>query len=123
VKQAIVGWYNDLTDRMRAEGVTENGHISELNAIVHELNDLHLRLLKDPHETAYGALYYRALPHIVQLRAKSDRADASEIETCLTAVYGYLLLRLGHRNVSAETLEAVKQISGLLSILAGKYGI
>ncbi|MDR1779214.1 MAG: DUF4924 family protein [Tannerella sp.] len=122
VKRQILGWYEELAEMMRREGVVEKGHIQLNKNVVSELTELHLRLLKDPKETAYGALYFRALPHIVQLRAKSDGADASEIETCFTAVYGYLLLRLQHKEVSPETQEAVRQINALLGFLAAKYG-
>jgi hypothetical protein len=44
-----------------------------------------------------------------------------ELETCFTALYGYLLLRLQHKDVHPETLEAVKQINTYLSYLAEKY--
>ena len=38
-----------------------------------------------------------------------------------TAVYGYLLLRMQGKEVSAETLEGIKQISSFLALLAEKY--
>ena len=37
------------------------------------------------------------------------------------AVYGYLLLRMQGKEVSAETLEGIKQISSFLALLAEKY--
>ena len=57
----------------------------------------------------------------MQLRAKSGGEDIPEIETCFTAVYGYLVLRMQGKEVSAETLEAIKQISAFLALLAEKY--
>ena len=45
----------------------------------------------------------------------------TEIETCLTALYGYLLLRLQGAPVSPETLEAVREINLMLTFLAEKY--
>ena len=66
-------------------------------------------------------MYYKTLPYIVQLRAKSGGEDIPEIETCFTAVYGYLVLRMQGKEVSAETLEAIKQISAFLALLAEKY--
>jgi len=43
------------------------------------------------------------------------------LETCFAAVYGYLLLRMQGKEVSAETLEGIKQISSFLALLAEKY--
>jgi hypothetical protein len=121
VKQQIVRWYEELMDMMRIEGVKEKGHIQLNRNVLTELSALHLRLLKDPQETAYGALYYRTLPAIVHLRAKSGGIEMPEIETCFTAVYGYLLLRLQKREVNPETAEAIRQINTFLTFLAGKY--
>lgn len=84
------------------------------------LTDLHLRLLRSPKEMVYGATYYKTLPSIVQLRSKSGGEEIPEIETCLTAVYGYLLLRMQKKPVSPETTEAVKQIMLFLNLLAAK---
>ncbi|MDR1603175.1 MAG: DUF4924 family protein [Tannerella sp.] len=121
VRRQIVHWYEELTDMMRIEGVKEKGHIQLNRNVLTELSELHLRLLNDPEETAYGALYYRTLPCIVQLRAKSGGVEIPEIETCFTAVYGYLLLRLQKKEVNPETVNAIRQINTFLTFLAEKY--
>jgi len=121
VKQQILQWYGELIDMMRSEGVMESGHIQLNKNIIIVLTDLHLRLLRNPEETAYITQYYKTLPFIVQLRAKSGGVDTSELETCFTAIYGYLLLRLQKKEILPETLEAVKQINTLLYCLSEKY--
>ncbi|MDR2139865.1 MAG: DUF4924 family protein [Tannerella sp.] len=121
VRQEITRWYEELIEMMRSEGVMESGHIQLNKNVLINLTDLHLRLLKDPKETVYGALYYKTLPHIIHLRTKSGGIEMPELETCFTALYGYLLLRLQHREVHPETLEAIKQINTYLSYLAAKY--
>lgn len=121
VIQEITQWYEELIDMMRSEGVTESGHIQLNKNTLITLTDLHLRLLKSPKEMVYGAAYYKALPAIVQLRAKSGGKDLPELETCFSALYGYLLLRMQSKEVGAETLESIQQISSLLAMLAGKY--
>ena len=121
IKQQIIQWYEELIEMMRSEGVTKSGHIQLNNNTLIALTDLHLSLLKDPQETVYGALYYKTLPYIIQLRSKSGGIDMPEIETCFTAIYGYLLLRLQKKEIHAETLESVRQINTLLSFLAEKY--
>ena len=45
----------------------------------------------------------------------------SEIETCFSAVYGYLILRMQGKEISPETMEGIKQISAFLALLAEKY--
>jgi hypothetical protein len=86
------------------------------------LTDLHLRLLKSPKELVYAATYYKTLPHIIELWTKAgDAEQVPELETCFTAVYGYLLLRMQGKEISEGTMEAIKQISSFLAILADKY--
>ena len=117
----IAQWYEELIEMMRSEGVMEKGHIQLNKNVIITLTDLHLRLLKSPKEMVYSAAYYKTLPYIVQLRAKSGGEDLPELETCFAAVYGYLLLRMQGKEVSAETLEGIKQISSFLALLAEKY--
>ena len=121
IKNEIRQWYAELIDMMRGEGVTAKGHIRINIIVMAELNELHLQLLKSPQETVYGALYYKALPAIVQLRSKSGGNDISEIETCFTAVYGYLLLKMQGKDISNDTTESIKKISNLLTFLAAKF--
>lgn len=121
VKEKIAVWYEELIDMMRSEGVMESGHIQLNKNVIITLTDLHLRLLKAPKEMVYGATYYKTLPYIVQLRAKSGGNDLPEIETCFTALYGFLLLRMQGKEVSTQTMEGLKQISSFLAMLAEKY--
>lgn len=121
VKEEIARWYEELIEMMRSEGVKEAGHIQLNKNVIITLTDLHLRLLKSPKEMIYGAAYYKTLPYIVQLRAKSGGNDIPELETCFTAVYGYLMLRMQGKEISAETLDGIKQISSFLALLAEKY--
>ena len=121
VKEEIARWYEELIEMMRSQGVKESGHIQLNKNVIITLTDLHLRLLKSPKEMIYGAAYYKTLPYIVQLRAKSGGNDIPELETCFTAVYGYLMLRMQGKEISAETLDGIKQISSFLALLAEKY--
>lgn len=121
VKEQIAQWYEEIINMMREEGVMEKGHIQLNKNVIIALTDLHLKLLKSPKEMIYGAAYYKTLPYIVQLRSKSGGNDLPELETCFSAVYGYLVLKMQGKEISAETLEAIKQISSFLAILAEKY--
>ncbi|MDR1523719.1 MAG: DUF4924 family protein [Tannerella sp.] len=121
MKREIRRWYRELIDMMRIEGVAEKGHVRINKNTVAELADLHVRLLKSPQETLYGSLYYKALPAIVQLRSRSGGEETGEIETCCTAIYGYLVLKMQKKEISAETMDGIKQISSLLAFLAARF--
>ena len=121
VKEEIAQWYQELIDMMRGEGVMEKGHIQLNKNVIIALTDLHLRLLRSTKEMVYGATYYKTLPFIVQLRAKSGGEELPEIETCFNALYGYLILKMQHKEVSAETMEGIKQITAFLALLSEKY--
>ena len=114
-------WYESLIDMMRREGVEKKGHLQINRNTLTELSDLHSRLMADPRFNTYSQEFYRVLPYIVELRAKAGDLKAGEIETCFTALYGLMMLRLQKRPVSPETLEATKQISHLLALLAKYY--
>ena len=113
IKEEIAKWYD--------EGVMEKGHIQLNKNVIIALTDLHLRLLKSPKEMVYGAAYYKTLPFIVQLRAKSGGEDLPELETCFNAIYGFLMLKMQGKEISPETMEGIKQISSFLALLAEKY--
>ena len=121
VKEEIAQWYQELIDMMRSEGVMEKGHIQLNKNVIIALTDLHLRLLRSTKEMVYGAAYYKTLPFIVQLRAKSGGEELPEIETCFNALYGYLILKMQHKEVSPETMEGIKQITAFLALLSEKY--
>lgn len=106
---------------MKSEGLRNEGHLQINRNVIIELTDLHLQLLKDPRESEYIALYYNTLPHIVALRARGADKQVPELETCFTALYGYMLLKIRQREISTETQAAVAQITALLRLLSLKY--
>lgn len=112
-------WFGYLIDMMRQEGVMEKGHLQMNQGTLALLTDKHLELLNDTDQTAYNAAYYRALPFIVELRAHGDK-QKPELETCLEALYGVMMLRLQKKEVSEGTQKAVKHISEMLRLLCKK---
>ncbi len=110
-------WFGYLIDMMREEGVMEKGHLQMNKGTLSLLTDKHLELLGDPKQADYIAAYYRALPFIVELRAHGDK-DKSELETCLEALYGVMLLRMQKKEVSSETNRALQHISDMLRMLS-----
>lgn len=121
IKLEMTDWYESLIEMMKYENVKESGHLQINKNIIIDLTDLHLRLLKAPTEPEYKAIYYKTLPFIVELRSKTEDKSIPELETCFSALYGFLLLRLQQKEISGETQSAIAQISSFLRLLSGKY--
>lgn len=121
VKNEIREWYENLIDMMRREDVMEKGHLIINKNVISELTELHNRLLKSPQENEYTEAYYKTLPFIVELRSKTQDKNTPELETCLAALYGFLLMRLQKKEISGETQSALSQISSFLRLLSLKY--
>lgn len=120
-RKEISDWYESLIDMMRREGVTEKGHLQINRNVLSDLVALHQTLLADSRFPEYSARFYKALPYIVELRAKSGDAPAGEIETCFNALYGLLMLRLQKKELTKDTAEAIKAISAFIAELARDY--
>lgn len=120
-KHTLHEWYESLIDMMRREGVEKSDHLQINKNVIIALDDLHKRLLADNKFADYSAEFYKTLPYIVELRAKAGEEKAGEIETCLNALYGIMLLRMQGKEISKETMEAIGQITKFLSMLSGYY--
>ena len=120
-KVELTQWYIDLIEMMRRENVMEKGHLQINKNIITWLTDLHLQLLRSSKFPYYSAAYYKALPYIVELRAKGANKEEPELETCFEALYGILLLKLQKKEISEETRKAQEAISTLLAMLSNYY--
>ncbi len=121
VKKEIRDWYESLIDMMRREDKQQSGHLQLNQNVIIDLTDLHQQLLKSNKEPFYVAAYYKTLPFIVELRARAGEHQTGEIETCFSALYGVLMIRLKGQTVSEETMKAIKQITTFLGLLSDKY--
>ena len=121
-KKAMKVWYDNIIATMQNEGVTEKGHIQVLQAVVDDLNDLHLQLLNSPFHQDYQKAYQDAAPYLTEFFMKSDKdPNKSIIELALEFMYGIWMLRLQKKTISKDTQEAVDKISKMLALLAKKY--
>ena len=117
-RKQMIEWYESLIDMMRREDVIEKGHLQLNKNIILQLAQLHDAVLKDPQFTEYNAEYYKTLPFIVELRAKAGENKQGELETCFTALYGLLLLRLQGKEIAKDTQTAITQISRFVALLS-----
>lgn len=117
-RREMTEWYESLIDMMRREGVEKSGHLQLTKNVIIQLVSLHQALLQDPKFPEYTAEFYKTLPYIVELRAKAGDERVGEIETCFTALYGMLMLRLQGKEITPETQNAIKQITHFIATLA-----
>lgn len=118
VQQEIRDWYSDIMVMMYQEGVRESGHISLLSSLVAELSMLHHKIINEKQDPKYLKKYSFALPNIRVFEKKIGKDPESEIDTCVTALYALLLLRLQKKEISRETIEAMQTFSNMLALLA-----
>lgn len=121
IKKEIKLWYNSLIEAMQAEGITEKGHLMQLNAVVQDLSNLNIALLQKKDEEKYNEVFNDALPNISEIVKKSNGAIKNEIEACFVGLYALLLMRLKKQAISEATEHAMKSFSTLLALLSYKY--
>lgn len=119
-KDEETDWFGNLIRMMNEEGRRQEGHLQINKIIVKDLADLHNRLMLSGKFPFYNAEYYKVLPFIVELRNKGDK-EVNEIENCLDALYGVMLLRLQQKPVSDETESAIKEITTFIGMLSDYY--
>lgn len=120
-EKEMTEWYTNLIEMMRSEQVQEKGHLQINKNMIILLTDLHLQLLNSPKFPFYSAAYYKALPYIVEIRARNNNRDLPELESCFEILYGVMLLKMQKKAVSADTQKAVADISKLLGMLSDYY--
>ena len=119
-KEDEIDWFGNLVRMMNEEGKRDQGHLNINDIVVRDLVDFHQRLLQSNRFPIYNAEYYKVLPFIVELRGKGDK-NISEIETCLDALYGIMMLRMQKKEISPETEHAIKEISTFIGMLSDYY--
>jgi len=120
-RDELVDWYGNLIRMVNEEGCREQGHLQINKIIIQDLAELHARLLESSKFPFYRAEYYKVLPFIVELRKRGSDTEANEIETCLSALYGVMMLRLQHKEISPDTSHAIQEITTLMGMLSDYY--
>ena len=119
-KEEETDWFGNLIRMMNEEGRREGGHLQINRVVLQDLAELHHQLLESTKFPFYNAEYYKVLPFIVELRNKGDK-KLNEVETCLDALYGMMLLKLQQKAVSPETTHAIQEISTFVGMLSDYY--
>lgn len=114
-------WYQDMIARMQAEGIEHGGHLSEVMEVIDELEFLHGTLIGSVADGPYLRLYEAAEADIAALqRTQGDHANGP-IATCLTGIYGVMLLRAKGTPIGEATGLAEARMRRLLDALSEHY--
>ena len=120
-KEEETDWFGNLIRMMNQEGCREQGHLQINKVTMQMLIELHQQLLQSSKFPFYNTAYYKVLPFIVELRNRGANREEGEVETCLNALYGVMMLRLQKKEVSPSTEHAVKEITTLVGMLSDYY--
>lgn len=119
-KEELVDWYGNLVRMMNQEGKREHGHLQINQIVLQDMAELNTQLLNSTKFPFYNAEYYKVLPFIVELRNKGDK-EIGEIETCMNALYGMMMLRLQKKEITPNTEHAIKEITTFIGMLSDYY--
>jgi flagellin-specific chaperone FliS len=114
-------WFVELGKEMQSNKAETSGHTTETYDILAELSVLQHTLLTVLDDAPFKRLFNQVQPLLIEFRSKGDKLPKGDVETALTAMYGYLTLRLSGQAVSEATQEALDVISAYLRHLAKAY--
>ncbi len=120
-KEDETDWFGYLIKMMNQEGCREKGHLQINSVTLQQLSELHEQLVRSAKYPFYTSEYYKVLPYIVELRNRGADKEEDEIETCFNSLYGVMMLRLRQKEITPDTLHAIKEISTLVGMLSDYY--
>ena len=123
-EQLYLAWYLDIAGLLAEEKKEESGHLNHTLHLIADLNNLHLRLLRQQElGEDYRQRYNLLISHLTVLRTRLGKeSEMSDIELCFRALYAAMLYRIkgqGEKAV-ADTLEFVSPVVAELSAMYGK---
>lgn len=116
-KQEIFNWYKNLVVMMEKEGIQATGHFQFLTNLINHINEFHLKLMAVGVDKKYVGEFQSISGLITELNLKSNVVK-NDLQISLDAIYGFLLLKMQKKEITAETMEAIKRLSNWLSMLS-----
>lgn len=119
-----VEWLLTYAQSMEREGVKEQGHTGEANQSLTELAMLHDLLLGTLKDFDYSEAFEAAEPFIRELEMKNAKAGVRAmhpVELMCVSLYGWLVLRMGNQEISAETEAAMVAMRNLANALGAGH--
>lgn len=120
-RREISDWYNSLARAMEIEKISETGHLQSVKNTVRDLNEFHLKMIERQVDAGYLQLYLMNQDAITEFIQKSGKAVENEVEACLNALYGVLLLKLQNKEITPETKLTIDGFGRLIGHLSSRY--
>lgn len=120
-QQDVKAWYEEIIAEMKENKLEEKGHIARVHETMDELTFLHNTLLTSLEDDEYQEIHTEAGPYIQELRDKSQSDSLSDVEVCLTGLFGKLTLRMAKKEISDETEMAFEAFTQMLAVLSLRY--
>ena len=112
-------WILELARTMKRERLEETGHVFFVQATLTEMALLHDLLMGPMEDPIYVKSFQAAEPLLNELNERKMKGDYSHpVERMLTALYGWLVLRMRKEEVSLETEAAMVAIREMANSLA-----
>jgi len=117
----ISAWYNNLSVMMEKEHLQGKGHLQVIVNLVNDLNEFHLKMLEIQKDQEYVRLYENNRSAIAEIFQKSDMKIKNEVEICLNALYGFLLLKLKKTGITEGTMNTMAGFGQMIGHLSTRY--
>jgi len=117
----IAAWYNNLSLMMEKEHIQEKGHLQVIANLISDLNEFHLKLIETQADERYLELYQMNQVAISEFIYKSGNSVQNEVEACLNALYGVLMLKLKDVKISPLTGSTVEGFGRMIGHLSARY--
>ena len=117
----LAAWYSNLSLAMEKEHIREKGHLQVVSNLVNDLNEFHLKMIEIQNDQEYVRLYALNQNAITDFMQKSAMNVENEIEACLHALYGFMLLRLKKAEITELTQKTVGGFAQMLGHLSARY--
>lgn len=114
-------WFAAMSREMEAHGLQTSGHLPEAYEIIGELQLLQHTMTTVIRDPKMVKAVEEVTPVISELRAKGDKVPRTDIEIALTAMYGFLTLKLAGKKISPETQTGIQVIGRYFGLLASGY--
>jgi len=116
----ILDWYKNLVVMMEKEGIREKGHLQFLVNQINDLNEFHLKLMETEINKEYVHVFQSISGLITELNQK-NKSVKNDLQISIDAIYGFLLLKMQQKEITNETIEALKRLSSWLGLLSKLY--
>jgi hypothetical protein len=117
----IADWYHNLAVMMEKEHVQEKGHLQVIANLVNDLNEFHHKMLEVQNDQEYLRLHRKNQEAITEIMQKTTTDADNEVEACLNALYGFMMLKLKSSEISAETHQTVENLAHQIGHLSARY--